>query len=69
MRKLNYELKWLCIRNREGGYLTRASRADLELIANQLHALGFRNIGLHSLRPKHVQRLVEVSTNGHDALG
>ncbi|MGH8593949.1 MAG: phage integrase N-terminal domain-containing protein [Gammaproteobacteria bacterium] len=70
MRKLNYELKWLCIGNREGSHVTQASRKRiLMLIADQLHALGFPNTGVHSLRPKHVQRLVEVWKNGHDALG
>ncbi len=70
MRNLNYELKWLCVRNREGGHATRASRERiLTLIANQLHALGFRKMGVHSLKPKHVQRLVEVWTNDHDPLG
>ncbi len=70
MRNLNYELRCLCVRNRDGGYLTRASRERiLALIANQLHALGFRKMGVHSLKPKHVQRLVEVWKNGHAALG
>ncbi len=70
MRNLNYELKWLCVRNRDGGHATRASRARiLALITNQLHALGFRKMGMHNLKPKHLQRLVEVWKNGHDALG
>lgn len=70
MRNLNYELKWLCVRNRDGSHATRASRERiLTLIANQLHALGFRNMGVHSLKPKHVQRLVEVWNNGRDELG
>ncbi|MGH8606291.1 MAG: hypothetical protein ACREX9_02370 [Gammaproteobacteria bacterium] len=36
----------------------------MTLIANRLHALGFHKMGMHSLKPKHVQRLVEVWKNG-----
>ncbi|MCC7413429.1 MAG: integrase domain-containing protein [Gammaproteobacteria bacterium] len=59
MRDLNYQLKQLCRRNRDGGYATQRNRERLlSLIADQLHALGFRNMNAQSLKPKHVEGLV-----------
>ncbi|MDE0250058.1 MAG: integrase domain-containing protein [Gammaproteobacteria bacterium] len=59
MRELNYQLKQLCRHNRDGSYRTQADRERLlTLIANQLHALGYRKMGTHSLKPKHVEALV-----------
>ncbi len=60
MRDLNYELKQLCQRNRDGSYATQHAReAILAQIANQLHALGFKDMKATSLKPKHVTALVE----------
>ena len=60
MRDLNYELKQLCQRNRDGSYATQVARERiLTLIANQLHEMGFRNMNVQSLKPKHVEALVE----------
>ncbi len=60
MRDLNYELKQLCQRNRDGSYATQVARERiLTLIANQLHEMGFRHMNVHSLKPKHVEALVE----------
>ena len=60
MRDLNYELKQLCRRNRDGSYATQRDRERvLDQIANQLHELGYRHMGAASLKPKHVERLVE----------
>jgi len=60
MRDLNYELKTLCQRNCDGSYATRYARERiLTLIANQLHELGFRDLRAQSLKPKHVEALVE----------
>ncbi len=60
MRELNYQLKQLCRRNRDGSYRTQADRErQLTLIANQLHALGYRRMNAHSLKPKHVEALVQ----------
>ncbi|MEM8500685.1 MAG: phage integrase N-terminal domain-containing protein [Pseudomonadota bacterium] len=60
MRKLNYELKELCIHNKEGSFSTRTARHyTLNQAANDLHELGFRNLGKHGLRPKHVDALIE----------
>jgi hypothetical protein len=45
MRDLNYQLKTLCQRNRDGSHATQRDRERmLSLIADQLHALGFRGM-------------------------
>src|SRR5436190_18001034 len=50
MRNLNYELKQLCYRNRDGSFATQADRwRMLDLIANQLHELGYKDMGATSL--------------------
>ena len=60
MRGLNHQLKQLCRHNREGSYGTQVRRErELTLIANQLHELGYRGMNDHSLKPKHVEALVE----------
>ena len=60
IRDLNYELKQLCQRNRDGSYATQYARERiLTQIANQLHEMGFRDMKATNLKPKHVQALVE----------
>ena len=60
MRDLNYDLKQLCRHNRDGSYATQADREHiLDLIADQLHEMGFRHMNAQSLKPKHVEKLVE----------
>src|SRR5687768_14425854 len=60
MRDLNYALKQLCRRNRDGSYGTQRERErGLDHIANQLQEMGFRHMQTTSLKPKHVERLVE----------
>jgi hypothetical protein len=60
MRDLNYQLKELCRKNRDGSYATQAQRlALLTLMANQLHELGYRQMEAQSLKPKHVEALVK----------
>ena len=60
MQDLNYELKQLCARNRDGSFATQANRERiLTLIANQLREMGFVNMHVQSLKPKHVEKLVE----------
>jgi integrase len=60
VRDLNYQLKHLCYRNRDGSYATQANRLhQLMLIANQLVALGFRGMNARSLKPKHIDALVK----------
>jgi hypothetical protein len=56
MRDLNYALKQLCRRNRDGSYATQADREHiLDQIADQLEEMGFRHMDAHSLKPKHVE--------------
>ena len=60
MRDLNYQLKQLCKRNRDGSYSTQANRARmLNQIANQLQEMGYRRMTTRSLKPKHVDALVK----------
>jgi hypothetical protein len=60
MRDLNYDLKQLCRHNRDGSYATQADREHiLDLIADQLYEMGFRHMNAHSLKPKHIEKLVE----------
>jgi len=70
VRGLNHQLKQLCRNNRDGSYGTQARRdRELTLLANQLHAAGYRGMGSHSLKPKHVQALVECWLSTGVAIG
>ena len=54
MRDLNYQLKQLCYRNRDGSYSTQANRQRiLNQLARQLHEMGYRRMS------KHVDALVK----------
>jgi site-specific recombinase XerC len=60
VRDLNHQLKQLCRRNRDGSHATQRDRERvLTLIADQLHALGFRGMNSRSLKPKHVEALLK----------
>jgi site-specific recombinase XerD len=59
VRQLNYQLKQLCQRNRDGSHATQRNRERiLTLVADQLHGLGYRGMSASSLKPKHVEALV-----------
>ncbi len=59
MLDLEYELKRICRRNRDGSRMTQAQREQrLRLIARELNTLGYRNMHAGSLKPKHVHALV-----------
>ena len=59
MRDLNHDFKELCRHNRDGSYATQADRAHiLDLVANQLHAMGVRGLRAQGFKPRHVQKLV-----------
>jgi len=59
MKDLNYQLSKLCRDNRDGGFSTQATRSRLlDLIADQLLALGFRRMQSTSLKPKHIDALL-----------
>jgi len=69
MRDLNYQLKTLCRNNRDGSYATQAQRLSmLDLISNQLHELGFRQMSAQSLKPKHVEALIKQWQDAHLAV-
>jgi len=60
MRDLNYQLKQLGRRNRDGSFATQADRERmLALFANQLQEMGYRHMRSDSLKPKHVEALLE----------
>ena len=59
VRDLNYQLKELCRRNRDGSYATQQNRErQLSLMADQLYELGYRAMNARSLKPKHVEALL-----------
>ena len=61
MKDLNYQLTKLCRDNRDGSYSTQATRSRiLDLIANQLHELGYQRMQTKSLKPKHIDALVSL---------
>jgi len=61
VRDLNYQLKQLCQRNRDGSYATQTNRERLlSLMADRLCALGYRGMLAQSLKPKHVEALVNL---------
>ncbi len=70
VRDLNYQLKQLTRRNRDGSYGTQRIRERLlSLIAEQLHVLGYRNMRAQSLKPKHVEALVKLWQEGELSVG
>ncbi len=59
MQQLNYELKTLCNNNRDGSYATQSNRYDmLQKVAGDLYKLGYRGMGVNSLKQKHVNAIV-----------
>ena len=53
-------MKQLCRHCREGSYATQRNRERmLTLIANELHAMGYRKMQSRSLKPKHIEALVQ----------
>lgn len=61
MKQLNFELKQLCLRNRQGSYGTQDKRFHaLQAIADDLYASGKKQIGIHSLKMKWVYQLIDI---------
>ena len=61
MHDLNYDLKNICERNRDGSHSTQANRRKrLQQMADDLHAMGYRRMRARSLKPKHVHALVQL---------
>ena len=70
MKDLNYQLMKLCRANRDGSFSTQATRRRiLDLIANQLHELGYQKMQAKSLKPKHVDALVRQWKDQHLSVG
>lgn len=70
MRDLNFQLRNLCLNCNEDSFATQAKRlADLDLVANQLHDLGFRRLSINGLKPKHVYSLVELWKKENVSIG
>lgn len=62
MKKINMhrELNSILEHNRDGSFSTQASRkAILHQLADELRALGFFNLSIHGLKPKHVNKVIE----------
>ncbi len=60
MKTLNHNLKQLCRHCREGSYATQRNRERiLTQAANELHAMGYRKMQAKSLKPKHIEALVQ----------
>ncbi len=61
MRDLNYDLKRLGARNRDGSHAAQANRARiLSQLANQLHELGYKKLRAVDLKGRHVNALVKA---------
>ena len=60
MKQLNFQLKQLCKGNPTGSYSTQSVRhKNLQMIANQLQEMGYRGLQAKSIKPKHVNALLE----------
>jgi hypothetical protein len=61
VKRLNFELKELCLRNRQGSYGTQDKRFHaLQSIADDLYGSGKKQIGIHSLKAKWVYELIGI---------
>jgi site-specific recombinase XerD len=59
LKDLNFDLRVMCARNRDGSEATRADRERmLSLSARELHELGFKGLRASNLAEKHVQALL-----------
>ena len=60
MKTLNHNLKQLCRNCKEGSYATQRNRERiLTRAANELQAMGYRQMQARSLKPKHIEALVD----------
>lgn len=70
MDALQYDLKTIALGNGEGSYLTRQQRhRGLQLLARELRALGYKLPGARSLKPRHVEALVQHWRSGRLGAG
>ena len=70
MRQLNYILKGICNRNRDGSYATQKDRQrTLQLVANELHQLGYKHIQHpNNLKARHIFAFVNKWQNSEKPL-
>lgn len=60
MRDSHYAMKQLCRRNREGSKATQANRERIgHTCVNDLRTIGFRDLDIRNLKPKHVEALAD----------
>lgn len=60
MKDLNFDLKTMCLRMPQGSYATRTARhRNLQMIGGQLAEMGYRLPSARSLKPKHIQKLID----------
>lgn len=56
---MHKELSGIFAHNKDGSYSTQASRrATLHQIADDLKQLGFFNLSVHGLKPKHIEKII-----------
>ena len=60
MDKLTWDLRQICNRNKDSAFGTQAARRrSLDLMARELRELGFHNLRAGSLKPRHVEALLQ----------
>lgn len=60
MRNLNFQMKQILLRNRDGSQSTQANRWRLCMsICHDLDQQGFKKLDLHNLKQKHIKALIE----------
>lgn len=60
MRQLNYELREMTRRFREGSFATQANRRNmLQLFADQLYEAGYKKMHAHDFKGRHINKLLE----------
>lgn len=70
MHDLKYQLHKTCNGNNGGSHSTKATlRRNFSVIADNLVEIGFRNMSVQSLKPKHVEALVAHWKSKNLALG
>ena len=70
MKTLNHNLKQLCRNCKEGSYATQRNRERiLTRAANELQAMGYRQMQAKSLKPKHIEALVKQWQGGNLSIG
>ncbi|MCY4142884.1 MAG: hypothetical protein OXG08_04220 [Gammaproteobacteria bacterium] len=61
MHDLNYDLRNLSRRNRDGSRSTQANHQKrLQQMADDLHAMGFRHMRSRSLKSEYVESLIKL---------